>query len=260
MTQAIKRVVFIGAGNLATNLAMAMYAKGFEITQVYSQTLESANKLGTMLDCRVTNVIEQLVPDADLYIFSVKDAALLSVVSQMHPNTGLWVHTAGSVPMEVFKPFTKRYGVFYPLQTFSKARLLDFSEIPFFIEANQPEDSQLLLAGAQKLSTKVYAADSEQRKYLHLAAVFACNFTNHMYAIAAQLSEQHGLPFDALQPLIAETASKISNLHPIEAQTGPAIRYDENVMNKQLELLKDESLKQIYRDISNNIYKFSTNK
>ncbi|MEG2946443.1 MAG: DUF2520 domain-containing protein [Bacteroidales bacterium] len=254
------KIIFIGAGNLATNLATAMQQKGFEIVQIYSHTVASAEKLAATLNCSFTNVISEIRTDADLYIFSVKDAALSSVLEEMQPNHGLWVHTAGSIPMDTFRPFTPRYGVFYPLQTFSKVRLLDFSDIPFFIEAHNEADCRLLTEHAEKLSAKVYAADSEQRKYLHLAAVFACNFTNHMYAIAAQLTEQHGVPFDALHPLIAETASKIRNLAPSEAQTGPAVRYDRNVMNKHLDLLHDESLQQIYKDLSDSIFKFSNNK
>lgn len=256
----MKRVIFIGAGNLATNLSLEMSSRGFEILQVYSYTLQSAQQLGEQLGCNYTNNLQEVRTNADLYIFSVKDAVLASVLEQMPANEGLWVHTAGSVPMSIFENHTERYGVFYPLQTFSKSRRPDFTNIPFFIEANKESDHQQLMEAASKLSPKVYAASSVQRKHLHLAAVFACNFTNHMYAIAAKLVEDKGLPFEALEPLIAETATKIQTMAPIDAQTGPAIRYDENVMNNHLALLDDESLRTIYKDISQSIFNFSNNK
>lgn len=256
----MKRVIFIGAGNLATNLSLEMRNRGFEILQIYSYTLQSAQQLGEQLGCCYTNELKEVRKDADLYIFSVKDAVLSSVLNQIPPNNGLWVHTAGSIPMSIFEDYTNRYGVFYPLQTFSKNRRPDFSDIPFFIEANTESDYDSLTAAASIMSRKVYSASSEQRKHLHLAAVFACNFTNHMYAIAARIVEEKGLPFDALKPLITETATKIQSMAPLDAQTGPAIRYDENVINKHLSLLEDESLRSIYKELSGSIYNFSNNK
>lgn len=254
------KVIFIGAGNLATNLAKKMYEKGFDIIQIYSRTEQSARTLGETINASFTTLPEAVRTDGDLYIFSVKDAVLEEVMRAIPANGGLWVHTAGSIPMSIFEAYSDRHGVFYPLQTFSKTRETDFSVIPFFVEANREEDCELLLKSAAVLSQKVYRADSEQRKYLHLAAVFANNFSNHMYAIAARLVEEHGLPFEALRPLIAETAAKINTLPPVDAQTGPAIRYDENVMEKQINMLDDAQLRAIYREISRSIFEFSKNK
>ena len=154
--------------------------------------------------------------------------------------------------MSLFEGYTSRYGVFYPMQTFSKERLVDFAEIPLFIEGDDPAIRQL----AESISRRVYELSTEARKYLHLSAVFACNFVNHCYALSAALLEQHGLPFDAMLPLIDETARKVHELHPHDAQTGPAVRYDENVIRMQTALLADNpELQQIYELLSLDIHR-----
>jgi predicted short-subunit dehydrogenase-like oxidoreductase (DUF2520 family) len=166
----------------------------------------------------------------------------------------LLVHTAGSMPMDVWKGHAYRYGVLYPMQTFSKERKVDFASVSFFVEANGEADLALLKTMAGALSPKVYEATSAQRTSLHMAAVFACNFANHMYTLSARLLEKNGLPFDAMLPLIDETARKVHELHPKAAQTGPAVRGDENVMGKHLEMLADEpEIREIYRKISDSI-------
>ena len=157
--------------------------------------------------------------------------------------------------MSVWEGHAERYGVFYPMQTFSKQREVNFQEVPFFVEAKRPEDVEFLKAVAATLSEKVYEASSEQRKSLHLAAVFICNFTNHMYALAADLLEKYNLPFDVMLPLIDETARKVHELAPRDAQTGPAVRYDENVMNNHLAMLVDSpALQEIYKLMSKSIH------
>ena len=156
--------------------------------------------------------------------------------------------------MSIWEGHAERYGVFYPMQTFSKQREVDFREIPFFIEAKKSEDVELLKAIAATLSENVYEATSEQRKSLHLAAVLICNFTNHMYALAADLLEKYNLPFDVMLPLIDETARKVHELTPLDAQTGPAVRYDENVISNHLAMLADSpALQQIYKLMSKSI-------
>lgn len=250
------KVVFIGAGNLATRLSLEMQRKGFEIVQIFSQTTTSAAALAGKLSCPFTTDCQQIAADADLYLFAVKDTVLPELIRSVAPNNGLWAHTAGSVPMNIFETHARRYGVFYPLQTFSKTKEVDFSVIPVFIEADNKHDLNILHQAAERLSQRVIPATSEQRQYLHLAAVFANNFTNHLFAIAQRLLEQHQLPFDALLPLIDETAAKIHTIPPIDAQTGPAVRYDRNVMDKQLELLDSDNLKNIYNDLSKSIYHF----
>lgn len=250
-------IVFIGAGNLATNLAKALYRKGFRIEQVYSRTQESASTLAELVEAAYTTRLDEVLTDAKLYIVSLKDSALTELLPLIAAGKGnaLLVHTAGSLPMSIWQDYAGRYGVFYPMQTFSKSREVDFREIPFFIEASREEDALLLKAIASTLSQRVYDADSEQRKSLHLAAVFTCNFTNHMYALAAELLNKYHLPFDVMLPLIDETARKVHELEPHAAQTGPAIRYDTNVINDHLAMLADDSeMQQLYEQISQSIF------
>jgi predicted short-subunit dehydrogenase-like oxidoreductase (DUF2520 family) len=234
------KISLIGAGNVATQLGIALREKGHSITQVNSRS----------------SSFDEIDKQADLYIFAVKDSALPTILNKFPATTGLWVHTAGSVAMDVFQNSSaKRYGVFYPLQTFSIKRKISFDHIPLFIEANNAQDEQLLENLAFSLSDKVIRLSSEKRKQLHLAAVFACNFTNHLYACAAEIMEENDLPYELLLPLIEETAAKVKELHPREAQTGPAVRYDTNIIDKQLEMLKNDPNKQeLYRLLSLSIY------
>lgn len=249
------RVVFVGAGNLATRLSLEMRKSGMSIGQVYSHTSEHAKILADELGCGWTVVPEDIVEDADLYVFSLKDAVLQDVIARVKPNNGLWVHTAGCMPISVFEGLTARYGVVYPLQTFSKSREVDFKKIPFFLEANSSEDEKVLGEVARALSSDVRFLSSEKRKNLHLAAVFACNFTNHMYALAEKILEEQQIPGEVLLPLIDETAAKVHVMSPARAQTGPAIRYDENVINKHMAMLKDPDMRNLYELISRSIHK-----
>lgn len=251
-------VVLLGAGNLATRLGVALYEKKIPVIQVYSRTEESAKKLGERLECEWTTDLGRISPDGTLYIFALKDSALQETLEKLPPLPGLFVHTAGSIPMDLFLPYHDRYGVLYPLQTFSKDREVLFETVPIFWEANNPEDGRVLEELAETLSQRVVPLDSERRRQLHLAAVFACNFTNHLYLQATEIVEKAGLPREYLLPLIRETADKVETLHPRSAQTGPAIRYDRNVIDKQLDLLEGDPGKQeLYRLISKLIYSAS---
>lgn len=251
------KVVFIGAGNVATWLAGELYKKSFDIMQVYSRTFESASALAQKVKAIPVTDISSIIDDADLYIFSVKDSVLEDLISQMSNNNGLWIHTAGSMPMSVFKNYASHYGVLYPFQTFSKGRDVHCEEIPIFTEGSDDCSRDILNAIAKQLSTKVTELSTDNRKYIHLTGVFACNFTNHMYVLSKQILEKINLPFEVALPLIDETVDKIHSLSPEEAQTGPAIRYDENVINKHLSLIDDEKIREIYKLISENIHRFS---
>ena len=251
-----KRIVLIGAGNVATHLGMALKRAGQEVMQVYSRTEASASALAERLGVPFTTSLDEVVSEADLYIVSVKDAVLQELLPSVVKGRegALFVHTAGSMPMDVWKGIAIRYGVLYPMQTFSKSREVDFNTVSFFVEALEKDDLQMLVDLASSLTPKVYEATSEQRMSLHVAAVFACNFTNHMYALSAGLLEKYGMPFDAMLPLIDETARKVHGLSPKEAQTGPAIRRDGNVMDKHLAMLSDDPvLQEIYQKISESI-------
>lgn len=271
------KIVLIGAGNLATHLGKALHAAGHDMLQVFSRTMQSAETLASLLDAEPLTDIAQVRDDADVYIFSVKDSALVQLVAQLcrHEADGLgedgavnalrkakkgelervFLHTAGSMPMSVFKGMAQHYGVLYPMQTFSKQREVDFSIIPCFVEANDEFAQKQIEGMAREISGRVYQLSSEDRKYLHLSAVFACNFANHCYAISQELLEEHGIPFDVMLPLINETAAKVHEMKPKDAQTGPAVRYDENVIGKQSKLLENHPhFKKVYDSMSKSIH------
>ena len=182
------KVVVVGSGNVATHLSLAMASlEGIEICQVYSFTEAHAQILAERLNCDFITDPTQIRKDADVYLFALKDQALEAVIRAVPANEGLWLHTSGSMPMEVFAGYTGRYGVLYPLQTFSKSRHISFKGIPLFIECHREEDKKLLEDLARRLSGKICELSSEKRRSLHLAAVFACNFTNHIYALAEEI-------------------------------------------------------------------------
>ncbi len=249
-------IVLIGAGNLATNLGKALKVKGFEIGQVYSRTDASAKSLADLIGCGFTTNVQSIRKDADVYIVSIKDTALAQLADQFTDGRehALFLHTAGSMPMDTFH--CERRGVFYPMQTFTKTKEVDFKEIPVFVEANQEDDLLMLKSIANALSDTVYELNSDDRRYLHLSAVFCCNFANHCFAIGEKLLKEHGgVPFSVMLPLIDETARKCHLMSPKAGQTGPAVRWDENVINKQIDLLSDmPQMQEIYKLMSKSIH------
>ncbi len=255
----IQKIVLIGAGNLATQLGKALRENGLDVVQVYSRTEASAKALAFVLECPYTTSLDELEP-CDLCLVSVKDDALETVLRQIPLETTV-VHTAGSIPMELLSNYFKNFGVFYPLQTFSKQRDVDFSTIPICLEASSDEVFADLQVLAQKLSSSVQPIYSEERRVLHLAAVYTCNFVNHLYQIGDSMLEEKGLSFDLLKPLIQETAQKVMGMKPIDAQTGPAVRMDETIINKHLDLLADQpERKKIYQLVTESIYKTQNTK
>ena len=269
------KLVFLGSGNLATHLSLALKASGEDIIQIFSRTQEHAQALADKLHCASCTSISDIRTDADIYIFSVKDDALPSLISQLsehlanhqHPSPNtyhpIFLHTAGSVPMSVFpdntpSPNTQHpspnYGVLYPMQTFSKDRAVDFREIPCFIEASDNETLEVIRQLSSRISDHVQEASSEKRKKLHLAAVFACNMVNHCYRLAEKVLEEENIDFSLYQPLIQETANKVRELSPRNAQTGPMVRYDRTIMDAQIALISDERTRQIYRLMADSIH------
>lgn len=253
------KIVLIGAGNLATHLGKALHAAGHDMVQVFSRTMQSAETLASLLDAEPLTDMAQVRDDADVYIFSVKDSALEQLISQLcGGEKKVFLHTAGSMPMSVFRGKALHYGVLYPMQTFSKQREVDFSIIPCFIEANDEFAQKQIEGLAVQISHRVYQLSSEDRRYLHLSAVFACNFANHCYAVSQELLQQHGIPFDVMLPLIDETAAKVHGMTPKDAQTGPAVRYDENVIGKQIQLLENQPyFQKIYDSMSKSIHELN---
>ena len=250
-----KRIILIGAGNVAHHLAPALLKAGLNLCQIYSRSIESARELGRKTGITYSADLFGIYPDGDIYIFCVSDDVLPSIIKTIRvSNNALLLHTSGSQPMDVFKSYSQYYGVIYPIQTFSKKRELDFREIPLCVEGNTSSVKERIKKFAEKLSDKIYEIDSVQRKELHLAAVFACNFPNYLYQVAGKLLEDKGLSFAMLRPLIFETAHKVMLLNPEEAQTGPAKRGDESIMNMHKNMLKnDKDLLKIYTILSEGI-------
>ena len=250
------KIVIIGSGNLATNLSLALKDAGQDIVQIFSRTEAHAKELADKLGCPYTSSLDAILSDADVYILSVKDDALLRLIPticELRKNS-LFLHTAGSVPMNLFEGSASQYGVLYPMQTFSKNRRVDFREIPCFIEASSPQTLAVVRSLAACISDHVVVCDSEKRKKMHLAAVLACNLTNHCYRLAERVLEAEQIDFSLFLPLIEETARKVRTLSPKEAQTGPMVRYDQGIMRMQMEMLPDDRTREIYRLMAESIH------
>ena len=250
-----RRVALVGAGKLATNLGIALKEAGYEIVCVYSRTSASATVLAERLECKGITQLEDLPRDLALYIVSVIDSALPEVIAALPDLTDAVVaHTAGSLPMNLLAGKALHYGVFYPMQTFSKEVKADFSKIPCFVEGSDEWALSMLRQVGNDLSPKVVELSSEGRRYLHLSAVIASNFANHCYAMAWRLTQQYNIPFEVLLPLIEETAAKVKQINPIVGQTGPAVRGDVAVMEAQMKLLENEpEMAELYRLLSADI-------
>jgi len=243
----------MGAGNVASHLSKALVSAGNKIKQVYSRTEESARKLAEEVNSSFTTDIQSIDYEADLYIFSVSDNAIPELSKKINIKDKNVVHTAGSVPLSVLEG-ARNHGVFYPLQTFSKSRDVNFKEIPICIEANNKEFNEKLAKLANKISNSVWQINSNQRKQLHLSAVFACNFVNHLYALAKELINDKEIDFEILHPLIKETALKALSMDPKLAQTGPAVRNDTESLKKHIELLSSyPEIQGLYKHLSNSI-------
>lgn len=250
----IENIVVIGSGNVATQLSLALLRAGKNILQVYGRKESMAKCLSNKLKVDYITDLAQLQSGADLYIVAIIDDALLDIAEYIDLEDELIVHTSGTVSIEVFKNYFKNYGVFYPLQTFSKEKNVSFEDIPICVESNSESNQWKLMKLGEEISQNVKAVNSEQRKVLHVAAVFACNFTNYFYSIAEELMLDHDLPFELLLPLIKETADKLNYHLPHEGQTGPARRNDQKIMAMHLEMLSEyPEYQDIYQIISEKI-------
>ncbi len=280
------KIVLIGSGNVASQLGKALIKSGYAVVQVYSRRLEHAQELATALAEGSTedtakdlakgstesrpiipiDRLDRLDREADLYFICVSDQAIAEVIGQLPVGLkGVVVHTSGSTSISVFADegasdvgsggYQGRHGVFYPVQTFSKAKAIDFKNIPLALEASDPDTYQLLSGVAAGLSERVFPCDSNQREAIHIAAVFACNFSNYLYTVADQILQQHGLDFELIRPLILETAEKAQLFAPASVQTGPAVRKDLKIVQQHLDFLDREKLadpriRQLYALIS----------
>lgn len=249
-----KRIVLIGAGNVAGHLGPALVAAGHKVVQVYSRTAKNASKIAKRLGAKPITSLRQLAP-ADIYIMALKDDAVKNLARKLRVR-GIVVHTSGPLNIDILEKTARNYGVFYPLQTFTIGRKLDLKKVPFCIEASDSATKKVLMDLAGSLSAHVLSVSSAKRSKLHLAAVFACNFSNHMYTLAGDILEKENLPFGILEPLIRETAQKALETGPRKAQTGPAARGDNGTMKEHLAMLKgDKRAKRVYTAVSKSILK-----
>ena len=250
-------IVLLGSGNIATHLGKAFKMAGQNIVQVWSRSIEKATELADSVGGNAVLDLSEITTSADLYILAINDDAIRSIAEQLTIGKGLLVHTSGTTGLEILDGIAERTGVFYPVQTFSKIKAVDLRQVPIAIEGNSADVTDFLHSLASRLSERVFEMDSLQRRTLHAAAVFACNFTNHMYVLANDLLKDQSLSFDLLRPLIAETALKIQSADPATVQTGPAIRNDQSTMDKHLELLSGKpSMMEVYEMLSQSIINY----
>ena len=244
------RVSIIGSGNVAQHLIVAFSkTTDIELVQVFARKDAAVAHL-TSPDKIYTNFNDIIA--ADLFIIAITDDAITEVSAAIPFSSELVVHTSGSVSIEAIDN-KNRPGVFYPLQTFSKSKEVDFKTIPICIETKNEKDFQILEKVAKSISNSVFKINSEQRKAIHIAAVFVCNFVNHLYQIGNDICIENDLPFDILKPLIQETANKILTLSPNHAQTGPAKRKDIQTINAHLNFLSNDNQKEIYKMLTKSI-------
>ncbi|MCX2679321.1 DUF2520 domain-containing protein [Galbibacter sp. EGI 63066] len=242
--------VLLGGGNIAHHLFVVIRElTSVNLIQCYNRNIEAIKSFEKHLE--ITDDLNKL-KDADLYIIAVSDNAIAEVSATLPFSDRLVVHTSGSMPMNELAEKNRR-GVFYPLQTFSKEKPVDFSEIPICLEAENQKDLNTLKTLANALSDKVYEMNSHQRKTLHIAAVFVNNFVNHLYYIGNDLCEKDKIPFEILHPLIKETSEKLMKVNPKEAQTGPAIRNDIKTINSHLDQIENNAYKDIYKILTASI-------
>lgn len=250
------RITLIGSGNVATHLAAAFKNAGHAIVQVYSRDMQNAALLAYHVKAEAIDNFDNINSETDLFIIAVKDDAIGDTAQKLAQYNKLIVHTSGATPLNVLTQFTGNAGVFYPLQTFSKTKEVDFRTVPLCIEGADEQITGQLEELARTVSNNVYRVNSDQRKILHLAAVFACNFPNYLYYAAGKLLQQRDLDFNLLRPLILETAEKVQEHLPADVQTGPAIRNDETTMAAHLQLLQDNpELERVYTELSQLIIK-----
>lgn len=245
------KIVIIGSGNVAYHLAKAFTQNNIEVSQIFGRNEVELNKISEELNIPYST---KELADADLYLISVSDSAVEQVSDLIKTEKALVAHTSGSLPIETLNG-DYRKASFYPLQTFSKTKNLDYSKIPFFIEAENQIDEKSLFELASLISDNVETSDYEKRKYIHLTAVFACNFVNHLFARAKEISDSQDLDFNYFIPLIDETVEKIHHLEPKSAQTGPAVRGDERVLKLHEELITDKEHLKIYQLMNESIKK-----
>jgi len=252
------KISIIGAGNVATNLALAFKKAGHEIVQIYNRSDDAGKELARTVAATFTSDASEIL-DADVYILAVKDDVIAEIAEQLKLHYKIVVHTSGTNSKDLLATSSSNFGIFYPLQTMKKNSKVDFKNVPILVEGNNQATVLKLEALAKTISQNVHRVDEEQRKWIHVAAVFANNFTNHLYTVSESILLGHGLPFDILKPLIYRSIENMQHNSPAELQTGPAVRGDMQTIEKHLMLLGDDArLKKIYEILTQSIIATAT--
>lgn len=252
----MKTIVFIGSGNLATHLSYALFTAGYRIIQVYSPTFLHAKELADKVNASAVSDVAMLTRQADVYMISVKDDAVHAVAELLDDisSKSVLIHTAGSVSLSAIRNGVNHAAVLYPMQSFTKGRSVNFNEIPCFIEYSDNVAEECVKELAKSISNSIVEINSEKRRRMHLAAVFASNMVNHCFRIAERIVQENELDFSLLYPLMRETTAKAQIISPRDAQTGPMVRNDVRVMNEQKSLLTDNLARRIYEAMAESIY------
>jgi predicted short-subunit dehydrogenase-like oxidoreductase (DUF2520 family) len=255
LAKEIKNMIVVGSGNVAWHMINAFSQKGINVLQILARNTVSGRSLSEEFKTPLIMDPMQLRSDADLYLLTVQDSQLKAAAESLKAGERLLVHTSGYSSLETLSGFSSGTGVCWPLQTLSKGKPVDYRQVPFFVEGNNSENAERLRNFAALVSEHVMITDSALRQKVHLSAVIASNLSNHLYAIAADILDREGIPFDVLAPLIMETANKAVSHTPEHGQTGPAARNDLHVIATHLKLLeKEPHYREIYRLISDNIF------
>ena len=253
----MKSATILGSGNVATNLATALYNNGFTIDCVFSRSAENALELAKTVPAYFTNSLSDIGNKSDVYFLCLSDDAAIQVTSQLKIDNKPIFHTSGTLDISILRCVSENRGVFYPLQTFTKSNPIEFTDIPICIEANNETTLSIAQVIANSLSKHVFQINSEQRKAIHIAAVFANNFTNHLYHISQQILKENDLSFSLLIPLIEETTNKLkTQQNPKDLQTGPAKRNDKQILHEHSVFLsKNSDFQKTYNTLTGSILK-----
>ena len=253
----MKRIVIIGSGNVATNIAIAFAQNGIKPIQIISKNIKNAQNLAEKINCKNFTNKPNKILDADVYFLCVNDDNIKQISDYQALTNKTIVHTSGSTDISILNNNQRKYGVFYPLQTFNKQKIADFREIPVCIEASDNETQQLLVDLAKKISQNVHLINSQERLKIHIAAVFVNNFVNHLFTIANNIIKDDNINPDILNPLIYRTIENAITSSPYKIQTGPARRNDTTTISKHIEILHKLSpeYSKIYENLTNSIKK-----
>jgi predicted short-subunit dehydrogenase-like oxidoreductase (DUF2520 family) len=252
----VNNIVILGSGNVASNFVDVIKNTDIKILQIYSRNIENAIILCKQANSEAINDINKLTNDADAYFFMLSDEGIIEISKNIKNKKGILVHIAGSVSKDIFKGKSENYGVIYPFQTFTKGVDIPFDKVHAFIEGSNNFTTSWLFHFSEKLGFIPHLTSEEERKYIHLSGVFACNFMNHCIYLGERILEDKGIDKEYLKPLLQQSFDKVLTLGAKQSQTGPAKRMDDTIIKKHLELLKNDKLRsEIYKIITDSIYK-----